>query len=174
MPAVIPFIPLIAAGVTATGAVVASKIGSDASKHATDAQLHASDEALDYQKQRDTSGRAEYDKSVADYKQQYAAWQNQFYGNGKNPPSPQVGVLPSPTSGGSSYYAAPGQPGPGGFGTPAPAGVPGPAGTSLADLGGQPMGGQPAAPGASPQGQSLADMGGWENWNKYLPQGVGA
>jgi hypothetical protein len=84
MPAVIPFIPLIAAGVTGGTALVGAHMQSSAAKHAADAESraanHAADvqarsaqEALDFQKQQaahdaevaETNRRANYDQWAA-------------------------------------------------------------------------------------------------------------
>jgi len=64
MPAVIPFIPLIAAGIAGTGAVVASKISSDT-------QANTASQALDFAKQQEAQRRREWDIQTAAAKKQW-------------------------------------------------------------------------------------------------------
>lgn len=134
---------LIGAGAAIAGGIIASK----ASKHATDSQLHASDEALDYQKQKDASGRAAYDKSVAEYKQQYADWVSQFYGGGGGSKAPLTSttVAPNPAAGAPMSGAAPANLGVGAMTTVGQA------------------------------GNNTTDPNGWQDWARYMPKpGLGA
>src|SRR6266852_2733205 len=80
MPGVIPFIPLISAGVAAGGTIAGAKLGSNAAQHASDTQAKATVDALEYQKQLATQKKETYDAAYADYRQRYAEYLHQFYG----------------------------------------------------------------------------------------------
>jgi len=77
MPAIIPFIPLIAAGIAGGAAVYSAKKQSDASNKATQASSASNTAALDFTKEQEAGRRAEYEKATQAYQRQWEAWNGQ-------------------------------------------------------------------------------------------------
>lgn len=144
MPAAVPWIPLMAAGVAGTGAVVGAKIQSNSAKRAAEAQRQSTSEALAYQREQDALTERHYMERWNDWKARYAAWEQRNFG-GSSTPAPKGGggggaaVSPSAFLGSSSANYSP----------------------VMEEREGDELVAQPL---------SVADIGGWEDWRRY---GVG-
>lgn len=72
--------PIVAAGITAAAGLGGAALANRSQGKAADAQARANADALNFEKDKESRRRLEYDQAMQEYRQRYAQWQQQRAG----------------------------------------------------------------------------------------------
>jgi len=75
MPPTVLASPLLAAGVGAVGSIAGGVIGSRGQNKATEASARANDAALQFEREKEATRRADYEKAMGEYQKAFGAYQ---------------------------------------------------------------------------------------------------